>query len=83
MGMLAGSENPGELVRVADAIRRYLVWIETGEAEGDLEGADLEAAFVRHAAAYSRRKELTYRDWREAGVPVNVLTRAGILEFND
>jgi hypothetical protein len=40
--------------------------------------AALEAAFVEHAASYSERKGISYPAWREAGVPADVLRRAGI-----
>jgi hypothetical protein len=82
MGEFGASEGPGELARAADAIRRYLARIESGEPAAGPDAADIEEDFVRHAAAYSRWKVLSYRDWRQAGVPVNVLTRAGILEFD-
>ncbi len=40
--------------------------------------AAIEAAFVEAAAAYSRRKGISYVAWREVGVPAAVLRRAGI-----
>lgn len=39
---------------------------------------DLEAAFVRVAAAYSERKGVSYAAWRSAGVSPRVLAAAGI-----
>jgi hypothetical protein len=39
---------------------------------------ELEAGFVDCAAAYSRRKGISYTAWREAGVPAATLKRAGI-----
>lgn len=38
----------------------------------------VEAEFAKHAAAYSKRKGITYAAWREAGVPAAVLKKAGI-----
>lgn len=38
----------------------------------------LERDFVKVAKAYSRRRGITYAAWREAGVPAEVLRRAGI-----
>ena len=38
----------------------------------------LEAAFVKAAAAYAKRKSISYAAWREVGVPADVLKRAGI-----
>ncbi len=42
----------------------------------DLEA--LEAAFIKAAPDYSKRKGITYQAWREAGVPAKVLKAAGI-----
>lgn len=38
----------------------------------------LEAEFVSAAKEYGERKGISYGTWREAGVPVSVLDRAGI-----
>lgn len=38
----------------------------------------VEAEFVTHAASYGTRKGITYATWREAGVPAELLGRAGI-----
>jgi hypothetical protein len=40
--------------------------------------AQLEAAFVSIASAYSQRKGITYATWREFGVTPATLARAGI-----
>lgn len=40
--------------------------------------ADLEPGFVAGAADYGRRHGITYDGWRNAGVPEDVLARAGI-----
>lgn len=40
--------------------------------------AAAEKDFVKNAKAYSARKGLTYTAWREAGVPADVLKKAGI-----
>ena len=40
--------------------------------------ADLEAGFVKAAKAYSDNKGITYATWRAAGVPADLLKRAGI-----
>ena len=39
---------------------------------------DLEAGFVEVAAAYSKRKGISYAAWREVGVPAATLKEAGI-----
>lgn len=38
----------------------------------------LEEAFVKAAGPYSKRKGISYSAWRSAGVPADVLKRAGI-----
>lgn len=40
--------------------------------------ARLEAEFIAAARPYGERKGITYAVWRESGVPVSVLTKAGI-----
>jgi len=39
---------------------------------------EVEEAFVAAAKAYSERKNISYKAWREIGVPPAVLQRAGI-----
>ncbi len=46
-----------------------------GESQDE---GEVEQGFVENAAAYSERKGITYRAWREAGVPAAVLKKAGI-----
>lgn len=43
----------------------------------------LEAEFVKAAKGYSERKGITYAVWREAGVPADVLKRAGVTRSNN
>jgi len=38
----------------------------------------IEAEFVKAAKGYGERKGITYAVWREAGVPADVLGKAGI-----
>lgn len=38
----------------------------------------LEKEFVKHAAAYSERKGISYAAWRAAGVEADVLKKAGV-----
>lgn len=47
-------------------------------AEATEDFGALEAAFVENARSYSERKGISYSAWREAGVPADVLRRAGI-----
>jgi hypothetical protein len=46
------------------------------EVDHDMES--LEKAFTQVAADYGARKGIDYATWREAGVPADVLQRAGI-----
>jgi hypothetical protein len=39
---------------------------------------EAEEAFVKHAGAFSAKHHITYAVWRQMGVPVPVLRRAGI-----
>jgi hypothetical protein len=39
---------------------------------------EFEAGFIDCAAAYSKRKGITYAAWREVGVPVATLKQVGI-----
>lgn len=54
--------------------------LEELKDEPDLDG--LEKAFVEVAAEYSQRKGITYKAWREAGVPAATLKAAGIRRSN-
>ena len=45
---------------------------------GSVDRSKLEADFVRHVKAYTKRKGISYSVWREAGVPAAVLKKAGI-----
>ena len=72
-------ENETDPLKRVDLVQQRL------DAEDQLAGladavdfADLEAAFVSAAKAYSDRKGITYSAWREAGVPAEVLRKAGI-----
>ncbi len=40
--------------------------------------AEVEQAFVAAAKGYSERRGISYEVWREAGVPADVLKKAGI-----
>ena len=69
----------------ADALARLHLLQERSDLQADLarvEGtADLgglERSFVKVAKAYGRRKGIGYSAWRAAGVPEDVLKRAGI-----
>lgn len=50
--------------------------LETLEQKDNLKG--LEKEFVKNAKGYSERKGISYKAWREVGVPAAVLKEAGI-----
>lgn len=69
----------------ADALKRLQLTQERLDLQRELAadgaGADvesLEVDFVKSAAAYSKRKGISYAAWRELGVPASVLKSAGI-----
>ncbi len=77
--------NVEERLKNADALTRLHLLQERRNLEAELERknnqADLsktESEFVKAAKAYSKRKGIGYAAWREAGVDVSVLKRAGI-----
>ena len=69
----------------ADPLTRLHLLQEQADLEGELTRmakADdivvLERAFLKVAKAYGARKGISYNAWRAAGVPANVLSKAGI-----
>lgn len=51
---------------------------ELESSDVDVDISELEDEFVEVAKAYGDRKGITYRSWRDVGVPAGVLQRAGI-----
>ena len=51
---------------------------ELDQLGGKVDLSSLEREFAKVAKAYSERKGISYAAWREAGVPAEVLKRAGI-----
>lgn len=58
--------------------QRKAVETRLAEGEGVEDISALEAAFVEAASEYGARKGIDYATWREAGVPADVLRRAGV-----
>ncbi len=74
-------------IPTAASVRRLSLIQERNDLERDLanikEGpapdvTALEAEFVQHARAYGESKGISYKAWREIGVPAQVLAKAGI-----
>ena len=69
----------------ADAVTKLKLVQERMDLEHELANLnakrnmnEIEARFVKIAAAYSKRNNITYAAWREIGVDPNVLRKAGI-----
>ena len=67
-----------ERAYTAQEIRDLLAKIAQLPSADDADRTRAEAAFVKIAKAFSERRGLTYGAWRDAGVPADVLRRAGI-----
>jgi hypothetical protein len=72
-------------LRDADPLKRlHLIQqrklLESRLANGDSteDISSLEEGFVQAASEYGERKGIDYSTWREAGVPAEVLRRAGV-----
>lgn len=52
--------------------------VELESMQAKVDPATLEAGFVKIAAAYSKRKGISYTAWRAVGVQPSVLKKAGI-----
>jgi hypothetical protein len=72
-------------LRDADPLKRLHLIQQRKAIEARLAGGDptedissLEESFVDAAKEYGARKGIDYSTWREAGVPADVLRRAGV-----
>lgn len=75
---IAGSDDP---LKTVEWIQNRLDILDAMKRLGDSENfEELEAGFIKHAANYSERKEISYTAWREAGVPAATVRAAGIPE---
>ena len=66
------------LERVQLAQERINLRGELSKLDVKVDLSKLEAAFVKAARDYGERKGISYAAWREAGVPAEVLRKAGI-----
>jgi len=72
-------------LRDSDPLKRLHLIQQRKSIEGRLATDDgsedissLESAFIEAASEYGKRKGIDYATWREAGVPADVLRRAGV-----
>jgi hypothetical protein len=64
--------------RVELVQRRRDLEVELAGMNASPDLSKLEAAFVKHAKAYSQRKGISKAAFREVGVPADVLAKAGL-----
>ena len=57
---------------------RRNLYAELAGIDDKVDLAGLEAGFVANARSYGERRGISYEVWREAGVPAEVLEKAGI-----
>ena len=69
----------------AGGVKRVQLLQERRDLRSELDSFDatvdlssVEKAFVKAAKPYSENKGISYATWREAGVPADVLKKAGI-----
>lgn len=74
-----------EELKGASGVDRLLLVQERKDLQSELDLlsrpfdiAQKEQEFIKVARAYGERKGLTWSAWREVGVPLSVLTKAGI-----
>jgi hypothetical protein len=70
------SADPLKALNLRQERRDLQAELETMGQTVDL--AEVEAAFVAAAKSYGERRGISYEVWREAGVPTEVLKKAGI-----
>lgn len=68
--------DPAKLVELIS--RKHEVEARLVKAENSSDRRQLEEEFIKVAAAYSARKGISRKAWREVGVPADVLNRANI-----
>ena len=71
-----GDADPLQRLQLIQQRKSVQSRLEADERRDDL--VAMEEEFVACAAAYGDRKGIDYATWREAGVPTEVLQRAGI-----
>ena len=67
-----------EKVLAAQEGRDLKVRLAQLNSAGDVDAKSLEVAFVRVAKKFGENRGISYGAWRDAGVPADVLKRAGV-----
>jgi hypothetical protein len=74
----ANSATGVEKVLAAQEVRDLQSRIAQAKAGDGVDFKQLESAFVKIAKTFGENRGITYGAWRDAGVPADVLKRAGI-----
>lgn len=74
--LASGTLKPLKRLEAMQAVRDIDSQLAEVQAQPDMSA--VEQGFIEHAASYGERKGIQYATWREAGVPADVLSRAGI-----
>ena len=74
--LAAGGMKPIKQLELMQDRRDIDAQLAELQTEPDMGAAEI--GFIKHAASYGTRKGIQYATWREAGVPAEVLARAGI-----
>ncbi len=67
-----------QIARLNLVQRRINAKRRLAEEKAPVDMATLEASFAEVAKSYSARRSISYKAWREMGVPAALLTRSGI-----
>ncbi|RIK11165.1 MAG: hypothetical protein DCC49_01060 [Acidobacteria bacterium] len=73
---LAKESNPLKRLELTQQQMNLTAALNASSAGSD--EAKLREGFVRFAAAYGKRRGISYKAWRAVGVPASVLKQAGI-----
>lgn len=73
-------EDAGAMTKLQLVQERLELTDELEQLDATTDMEELEAEFVKAAKPYGDRKGISYKAWREVGVPAAVLKRAGITQ---
>lgn len=74
---LNAAENSLRKVELTEKVLRLEKALEEARKGGG-DSQSLEKQFIQHAAAFAKRKGISYKAFRQLGVPPSVLAKAGI-----
>ncbi|MDE0134528.1 MAG: hypothetical protein OXM54_06775 [Acidimicrobiaceae bacterium] len=74
--LASGALKPMKRLEAMQSVRDIDAQLAALVDEPDMSA--VEQGFIEHAASFGTRKGIAYATWREAGVPAELLGRAGI-----